>query len=236
MDTIDFSNFKTVTDSSKDVSLGGVFVAIKGYVHDGHNYIQDAINNGAKLIVIDKDSINKKITAPDVSYIEVNDTRKALSYIASKIYKQPDHIVAITGTNGKTSATYFYKQILEMLGQNSASLGTLGAVTSTKKEIFSKYDTLTTPSTIQLYSILNELKACDINNMAMEVSSHGLSQSRVDNVNVEAAAFTSFSQDHLDYHKNMEEYFKAKMKLFEEVLPEGSPVVINADMDVYVDV
>ena len=156
-----------------------------------------------------------------------------MSELAAKIYApQPEHIVAITGTNGKTSVAYYFKQIIESLGKKSASIGTLGVLA----EGFPVESTLTTPSTEQLHKILQKLAQKNVNYVAIEASSHGLAQYRLDHVKLKAAAITNFSRDHLDYHHTLEEYFAAKMRLFTSVLPNDGTAVLNTDMAEYSDI
>jgi len=225
--------YNFVTDDSRLVKPNSIFVAIKGVNVDGHLYLESAVNAGASMIVVQKD-IAQGLKLPEyVKLWAADDTKEAFGKIANQIYKLPNNIVGVTGTNGKTSTTFFYKQILGLLGEDSASVGTLGVVSSKDSEYFRSLGAdNTTPGVSQLYFILNKLALAGVNNVAMEVSSHGLHQRRVEGVKFKAAAFTSFTQDHLDYHADMEEYFQAKMKLFMELLEPGSVAVINSDMDV----
>jgi UDP-N-acetylmuramoyl-L-alanyl-D-glutamate--2,6-diaminopimelate ligase len=218
------NKIKGVTPNSRNVKQGYCFVAIKGDSFDGNNFINDAIEKGATIII--SEAIHKPISG--VHFIKVDDARLALSYVASKIYsKQPKYTVAVTGTNGKTSVSYFYKQIMELLSYKSAYIGTLGV---------SAYDNnskcLTTPDTVDIHKILNQLAQDEYEAVCMEASSHGLLQNRLANVRFSAAAFTNLSQDHLDYHSNMDNYFEAKMLLFSQ-MQNNSIAVINADIAEY---
>jgi len=227
-----FSSYSNITADSREVVPGSIFVAIKGQKIDGHDYIDGAIKAGARLIILDK---HKKVNfnvPKGVKILAVDDTKKSFSSIAQKIYVLPSNIVGVTGTNGKTSTTYFYQQLIKLLGEESASIGTLGVISTKNSEFFSKMETLTTPGISELYSLLNRLAKLGVNNVAMEVSSHGLDQNRVDGIKFNAGAFTSFTQDHLDYHGSMDEYLNAKMKLFLEVLAPKSVAIINGDMSV----
>ena len=232
MEIKDFSIYSKITDDSREVIPGSVFVAIRGQRVDGRDYINNAITAGATLIVADKHYVHKEELPARVKLILVDDPKKALSSIAAKIYQIPKNIVGVTGTNGKTSVTYFYQQMIKLLGQDSASMGTLGVISSKNEKFFNSLETLTTPGISQLYSLLNSLAREGVENVAMEVSSHGLDQNRIEGLKFSAGAFTSFTQDHLDYHENMESYLRAKMKLFLDVLAPGSVAVINSDMDV----
>lgn len=228
---VDPKEYPSVSDNSKAVTKGGIFVAIRGYVHDGHDSIKEALKNGAGLIVIDK---SRTSFIPSISSARVaiaDNSRLALSYIASRFYKKPDNIVAVTGTNGKTSVAYFFQQLLSRLDQAAASMGTLGIISDDKK-IIDTAGSLTTLGTIQLHKTLQEIKDKSINYVALEASSHGLSQNRLDYIPFKGAAFTSFSRDHLDYHKTMDEYLEAKFYLFKELLGKGSFALINSEMEV----
>ncbi|NRA73765.1 MAG: UDP-N-acetylmuramoyl-L-alanyl-D-glutamate--2,6-diaminopimelate ligase [Rickettsiales bacterium] len=229
---INLKRYSSVTDNSKDVVPEGIFVAIQGKLYDGHDYVNDAVKNGASLIIIDKSKkdIGKKILNTPV--VIVDDSRIALSYVASHIYSdKPENIIAITGTNGKTSVTYFFQQLCSMLGIKAASIGTLGVISDSKK-VKGLDSTLTTPGALQLHKILYALKNKGINHVALEASSHGLIQHRMDYVAFKGAGFTSFSREHLDYHKDMQSYLKAKLYLFENLLDKGSFALINNEMKI----
>ncbi|MEQ9115495.1 MAG: UDP-N-acetylmuramoyl-L-alanyl-D-glutamate--2,6-diaminopimelate ligase [Rickettsiales bacterium] len=222
---------KNIVSDSKLVTSGSIFIAIKGTVYDGHDYIEQAIKKGAKTIILE----NKNKIIPEyenkVSFFLVEDTRVALAEILSKTYPQPKNIIAVTGTNGKTSVVNFVMQIMDLLGHNCASVGTMGI--RDNRKIFDnrkEFQNLTTPDPIVLHQAMEGMIENQIDTVAIEASSHGLEQHRVDGLNIKAAAFTSFSQDHLDYHKTMEAYLEAKMRLFTEVLKDGSHVVLNSDM------
>ena len=229
MININLDNINHITSDSRNVTANSIFVAILGLKDDGHKYIENAIAKGCRIIIC------SKTLAPhiDVKFIQVDEPRIALSELAAKIYSpQPKHIVAVTGTNGKTSVAYYFKQIIKLLGKKSASIGTLGALA----DGFPVESTLTTPSTEDLHQILQKLAQKNVNYVAIEASSHGLNQHRLDNVKLKAAAITNFSREHLDYHHTMEEYFSAKMLLFNSVLPTYGTAVLNADMDEYPDI
>lgn len=225
---LDLTNIAHITSDSREVGPQSIFVAISGVREDGKAYINDAINQGAKIIIVSKNS--SELKDDRASFIEVENPRLALSFLANKLYQpKPKNIVAVTGTSGKTSVAFYYKQLMEMLGQKSASVGTLGVISSD----YSKEGKLTTPSTADLHMILQELALNKIDYVALEASSHGLHQHRLDHVSLTAAAITNFSHEHLDYHKTMDEYFDAKMRLFSDILPQGASAIINADIDQY---
>jgi UDP-N-acetylmuramoyl-L-alanyl-D-glutamate--2,6-diaminopimelate ligase len=208
---------------SRKIKKNNLFIAIDGHTELGINYICEAIDNGAKALLLSNESINKNIHYP-IPVIGVNNIRLELSSIASKFYtNKPNTIVAVTGTNGKTSVVNFIDQIWKKFSIKSASIGTLG------NSILPGNNSLTTPDAISLHAQLNLLKDAGVDNVAIEASSHGLDQYRIDNINISAAAFTNISRDHLDYHKTMEKYFKAKARLFKEILPSDGLIVLGID-------
>ncbi len=226
---INLDNINHVTSDSRYVTANSIFVAISGTKDDGHKYIDDAIAKGCKIIICSQ----KPTAHKNVNFIQIAEPRIALSEIAKRIYTpHPENIVAITGTSGKTSVAYYFKQIIESLGNKSASIGTLGVLA----DGFAIENTLTTPSTEQLHKILQKLAQKNINYVAIEASSHGLDQHRLDHVKLKAAAIINFSRDHLDYHHTMKEYFAAKMRLFTNVLPSNETAVLNTDMKEYPDI
>lgn len=222
---------KNITADSRKVTKDSIFVAIKGLVVDGHDFIENAIYNGARTIILDNQSKIIKKYKNKINFVLVDDSRIALARLLSKVYQQPKNIMAVTGTNGKTSVVNFTSQIIAALGENAASIGTMGV--KDNREIFNnrqEYHNLTTPEVITLHKILDELVINNIEYVALEASSHGLHQHRLDGVNIKSAAFTNFSQDHLDYHENMDKYFAAKAILFKDLLSENSTVILNADI------
>ena len=190
------------------------FFAIKGNKLNGEKYIDEAIKNGAIVIICAKNckfkSKNKKINV-----IKTSNIRYLLSEISSKFYSlKPKNIIAVTGTNGKTSVAELFYQILSFNKIPVASIGTLGI--KFNKKIFKS--SLTSPDTIKLHQILEKIKKNGIENVIIEASSHGLDQKRIDHLNLKAGIFTNFSQDHLDYHKSMKSYFNSKLHLFQNIL------------------
>ncbi len=204
--------FSDICFESSKVKKDNVFFAIKGTNIDGNNFILEAINKGSKIIVTEK-----KITKfPNgVLIIHSKNVRKLLAEVSFKIYnKKPTNLIAITGTNGKSSVADFYYQILKFNKRKVASIGTLGVKSNNKHINLSN----TTIDPIQLGKILNYLKNQKVDDVILEASSHGLSQNRLDGLKFNSGIFTNFSQDHLDYHKNLKDYLIAKLYLFEKLL------------------
>jgi UDP-N-acetylmuramoyl-L-alanyl-D-glutamate--2,6-diaminopimelate ligase len=213
-----------VTADSRVVGPGDLFVAIPGTKADGGRFIADAEAKGAvAAIVAHAADLPAGVAIP---VLRVPDPRLALAVLASRVYGgQPATIVAITGTSGKTSVAEFTRQIFAACGRQAASLGTIGVV-SPKATV---YGSLTTPDPVTLHKTLAALATEGTTHLAMEASSHGLDQHRLDGVRIEAAAFTNLGRDHMDYHPTVEDYFAAKMRLFENLLPPDKPAVINRD-------
>lgn len=225
---------------SRKVEKGGIFVAIPGTNHDGATFIEEALKRGAAGIVVAQ-GLGKKIASqfkdhyPHVSFFETPNARKAASLLASHFYPlQPETVVAVTGTNGKTSVVSFMRQLWHHLGKSAASLGTLGLVVEGKPfPSPTGTEGINTPPAVTLHQILQTLKKEGIKNLAFEASSHALDQNRLDAVHLRAAVFTNFSSDHLDYHQTMDTYFAAKARLFEEVLDQTAAAVLNTDVPEY---
>ena len=208
-----------LSTNSKEIKKNYIFFAIKGNKFNGEKFISEAINNGASVIICSK---QYKFANRNVLLIIKKDIRLFLSEIASKFYKnKPKNIIAVTGTNGKTSVADMFYQILRINNISAATIGTLGV----------KYNdriiktNLTSPDTITLHKCLSFLKDKKINNVIIESSSHGLSQKRLHHINFKGAVFTNFSQDHLDYHKTMRSYLNAKLILFSEILNKKSTII-----------
>ena len=213
-----------ITADSRAVKRGDLFVAVPGTKADGMVYAAQAAQAGAAAIV--GESAPPTPLPNGAAFVKVANARKALSLAASRFYpKQPKVIAAVTGTSGKTSVAAFTRQIWEALGHEAASLGTIGVVTP-KKAI---YGSLTTPDPVGLHKTLSELAAEGVTHLAMEASSHGLDQHRLDGVRVAAAGFTNLSRDHLDYHPSVEAYLAAKLRLFEDLVVDGGSAVIDVD-------
>ncbi len=226
---------KGVTSDSREVKPGYVFVAIKGFRFDGHDFIEEAIKKGAIAIVA-----NAKYPAlerlkmiasscENILFLSTDNGRQALAMLAAILCPlQPRYSVAVTGTNGKSSTVSFARQLWMQQGKLAASWGTLGLECPLKNFPQPSID-LTTPDSAQLHACLNNLVKMGITHLSIEASSHGLSQFRLDGLKLKAAAFTNLSHDHLDYHFSMENYFNAKKRLFSELLPENETAVLNAD-------
>lgn len=232
MQLIDFLNLEKlpidgVTSDSRQAKKGFLFAALPGSKSNGTEFVADALLHGANYILVPEGYQLPDEYAGDVLVIHSENTRKDFAKISAKFYQlQPKNIVAVTGTSGKTSTVSFVQQLWHLCGiENCASLGTLGI----RGPKMRKAGKLTTPDTQSLHAALADLSAVGIDYLAMEASSHGLDQYRLDGVEIQAAAFTNLSRDHLDYHPDMESYFEAKVRLFSEVMREGSRAVLNTD-------
>ena len=213
--------FSGISFDSSEIKKNNIFFAIKGNKVDGNNFISSAISNGAKIVVTEKKINGLK---NGILFIHSNNIRKLLAEISFKINnKIPNNIIAVTGTNGKSSIADFYYQILDLNNKKVASIGTLGI----KSKKYKKNLSNTTIDPIQLSKILNKLKKQNINNVIMEASSHGLSQNRLDGLLFNTGIFTNLSQDHLDYHKNTKNYLKAKLYLFEKLIKTKGTIITD---------
>ncbi len=213
---------------SRDVREGHLFAALPGSTVHGAAFIDAALERGASAILTDPEGARIAASAIDQSQaalILAEEPRQALAHAAALWFgPQPETMIAVTGTNGKTSVSSFARQIWMALGRQAVNLGTTGiegAWTHPLKH--------TTPEPITLHRALAEAAKAGVTHVAMEASSHGLDQHRLDGVWLSAAGFTNFSQDHLDYHHSFEAYFEAKMALFDRVLPDEAVAVINLD-------
>jgi UDP-N-acetylmuramoyl-L-alanyl-D-glutamate--2,6-diaminopimelate ligase len=215
---------RSVTADSRAVQRGDVFVAIAGSKVDGSRYIGPAIAAGASAIV--SESQPAMAIPAGIAVVRVANARRALALAAARLYpRQPSVIAAVTGTSGKTSVVSFTRQIWAALGEAAASIGTVGIVSPQGES----YGSLTTPDPVALHRTLQELADVGVTHLAIEASSHGLDQHRLDGVRVMAAGYTNLSRDHLDYHPNIEAYFAAKLRLFEAVVAADGVAVVNAD-------
>ena len=203
---------------NRKVAPGTVFGAFQGTMANGEDYIPAAVDAGAIAVVARPAA---KVTG--AVHIASDTPRKTFADLAARYFTPvPDHIVAVTGTNGKTSCVEMTRQIWRMAGERAASIGTLGVTTPDE----SVSTGLTTPDIVTFLSNLSGLAREGVTHVAYEASSHGLSQFRNEGIAVEAAGFTNFSRDHLDYHSDMEEYFAAKMRLFDEVVSDDAAAVV----------
>ncbi len=223
-----------VTADSRKVGTGVLFCALPGALKDGRDFIPQAVEQGASAILAPDDT-NGFDTAASV-LVKVSDVRRAYALAAKAFYGlQPKTCIAITGTNGKTSVATFCRQIFASLGHKSASMGTLGVVMQDADgaETALTGPGLTTPDAADLARHLAELAQGGVTHLALEASSHGIDQRRLDGVTLTAAGFTNLTQDHLDYHATMEAYRTAKLRLFDQLLPRGKTAVLNADSESY---
>lgn len=213
-----------VTADSRQVTPGTLFAALPGTRMQGTAFIGQAIEKGASIILTGPmDELPGGLTVP---VLRDPDPQRRFARLVARFYgPQPKTVVAVTGTNGKTSVASFVRQIWQAAGIDAASVGTIGV--TVKDEV--RYGNLTTPDPVTLHRTLQELKREGIENVALEASSHGLDQRRLDGLQIVAGAFTNLSRDHLDYHGSMESYMAAKMRLFDTVLQPGAGAVVNLD-------
>ncbi|MFN4090954.1 MAG: UDP-N-acetylmuramoyl-L-alanyl-D-glutamate--2,6-diaminopimelate ligase [Alphaproteobacteria bacterium] len=223
--SISVDTFAGLTSDSREVRPGYLFAALPGTRADGARFVGEAVRRGAVAILAPPGAVSGEDLG-GATLIEDSRPRRRFALMAAAFYgRQPRTLVAVTGTNGKSSVVDFTRQIWRRLGRPSASLGTLGAI----GDGFSTPVALTTPDPVTLYRTVAQMAAMGLDHMALEASSHGLSQYRLDGLHLTAAAFTSFSRDHLDYHGSLPAYLEAKLRLFRELLPPGAPALINAD-------
>lgn len=214
---------------SRQVEPGYLFAALPGVNTDGARFIADALQRGAAAILLPEDmAAGLADIPPDIPVITDVDPRRRLALIAARFFgQQPKTEIAVTGTNGKTSVASFVRQLWTGLGLSAASLGTVGVMSPSGTRKLSH----TTPDPIELHTILAGLAKDGVTHLALEASSHGLQQRRIDGVTLAAGAFTNISRDHLDYHATFEDYFDQKLRLFRELLPPGAAAVIDADSE-----
>lgn len=220
-----------VTADSRQVQPGALFVALPGTAADGRAFIPQALAQGAAAVLAPVDT--PAGAAPVL--VTSGDVRRAYAIAARGFYgTQPKTCVAVTGTNGKTSVATFCRQIWAAIGHKSASMGTLGLVGQKGEKTYALTGPgLTSPDAAEAARLMAELARKDVTHLALEASSHGIDQRRVDGVALKAAAFTNLTQDHLDYHGDMEAYRAAKLRLFDTLLPRGRTAVLNADSEAY---
>ena len=207
---------------SRKILPGDVFFALAGAKDDGLKHVTDARNRGARAVVAER----RPEGLSEAVFVETRDAHASLAQAASRFYpERPSTIVAVTGTSGKTSVAAFVRQIWERLGHEAASLGTIGVVSRP----LTVYGALTTPDPVTLHRTLTNLAQAGVTHLALEASSHGLDQKRLDGVTPAAAAFTNLSRDHMDYHATEADYLNAKLRLLRDLLPEDGKAVIDAD-------
>ena len=211
-----------LNSDSRRIEPGDIFFALPGQKVHGNEFIADAVHRGALAVVTDVHPVGD----PGVPVIVVKDVRASYARAASRVFEpQPEISVAVTGTNGKTSVASFVRQIWDHAGVPGASVGTLGVQTATR----TIEGALTTPDSRTLHQALRALRAQGVDHVAVEASSHGLDQRRLDGIHFEAVAFTNLSRDHLDYHADMDEYRNAKLRLFSDLLVDGGAAIVNVD-------
>jgi UDP-N-acetylmuramoyl-L-alanyl-D-glutamate--2,6-diaminopimelate ligase len=212
-----------VTSDSRKVKPGFLFVAIAGSKTDGAHFVRQAASGGAVAVAAE----HRPNTLPGaMAFIRAANPRRLLALAAAKIFpRQPATIAAVTGTSGKTSVAAFTRQIWSQLGYRAASIGTVGVVSPAGE----RYGSLTTPDPVELHRTLDQLAKEGVTHLALEASSHGLDQHRLDGVRIAAGAFTNLSRDHLDYHPSIEAYLAAKLRLFEYLVAPGGTAVIGVD-------
>jgi UDP-N-acetylmuramoyl-L-alanyl-D-glutamate--2,6-diaminopimelate ligase len=211
-----------VTADSRAVQPGDVFVAIAGAKADGARFAAPAIAAGAVAVAAEQ-----PLSVPEgIAFVQVANARRTLALAAARLFpRQPEVIAAVTGTSGKTSVAAFTRQIWSALGHSAASVGTIGIVSPNGET----YGSLTTPDPVALHRSLQALADEGVTHLAMEASSHGLDQHRLDGVRIAAAGYTNLSRDHLDYHPTVDAYLAAKLRLFDDLVVPGGTAVINAD-------
>jgi len=211
-----------VSQDSRKVKPGDLFVAVPGAKEDGAQFVGEAVSRGAVAVV------SEKPLSSQVPYFKVSNARKALALIAANFHGRPADqltLLAVTGTNGKTTTSYLLKSIAAATGSSTGVIGTLGYSLGGVDHVSAH----TTPEPLELHRILRQMVDAGVETVVMEVSSHALLQERVHGLTFKGAAFTNLTRDHLDYHKDMEEYFQAKRKLFLENLSQGGVAVVNGD-------
>lgn len=230
-----YSEVSSIEYKSKDVYSKSLFVAIEGFMNDGHNYVRDAVERGVSAIVISQDRLSQFLDLRDteIAILASANTRRSLSQISALFFQNPSEkipVIGITGTNGKTSITYMLESILNIYGLYTGIIGTV--CYRWKNKVFNASNT--TPESKDLHEIISNMVYDGIDVVIMEVSSHGLELSRVDNINFDYAVFTNLTRDHLDFHKTYEDYFNSKRKIF-QILEFSSKMkkagVINYDDD-----
>lgn len=222
-----------MSDNSRAIKPGDMFAALAGSSTDGRIYIEAAVSAGASAILTDMRPLEAPLDDLGIPIVMVENPRHVLAKAAARFWrKQPGMIAAVTGTNGKTSTTDFLRQLWTRVTWQAASIGTLGVKGTDTRKMDGKIldlPKLTTPDSVSLHSALSPLCNAGVTHLALEASSHGLLQQRLDGLNVHIAAFTNLTQDHLDHHGDMESYFIAKSHLFMDLLMHAGAAIINID-------
>src|SRR5829696_403088 len=220
----DALNVSGITVDSRKVKPGDLFVAVAGTKSDGLGFVAPAVANGAAAILAER--VPSTALPAGVAFVRVANARRALAIAAARFFRaQPDTIAAVTGTSGKTSVAAFTRQIWAATGEQAASIGTIGLVSPTREV----YGSLTTPDPVALHRSLAELVDEGVTHLAIEASSHGLDQHRLDGMRIAAGGFTNISRDHLDYHSTPEAYLAAKLRLFTDLVEPRGAAVIDVD-------
>src|ERR1700760_2475034 len=219
--------FTSLTSDSRKVTPGGLFAALAGSKTDGARFVADAVGRGA-VAVLARPELADEAKALGVDFIADENPRLGLARLAAEFYgAQPDVVAAVTGTKGKSSVEAFLRAIWTALGKPAASLGTVGVISPKGAMALSH----TTPDPVEIHALLAQLKKDGVDHLAIEASSHGLDQFRLDGVKIAAAGFTNITRDHMDYHHTFEHYLHAKLRLVEDVVAQDGVAVINADAD-----
>ena len=220
-------DFAGITSDSRKVKPGYLFAALTGSKTDGARFVQDAVARGATA-VLGAPVLADQVTALGVRFIADENPRAALAALAAAYFgAQPETVAAVTGTKGKSSIVAFLREIWTAVGRTSASLGTVGVVAPSGEIPLSH----TTPDPVEIHDLLARLKAEGVDHLAIEASSHGLDQHRLDGVVISACGFTNITRDHMDYHPTFDHYLQAKLRLFTEVVKKGGVAVVNADAE-----
>jgi UDP-N-acetylmuramoyl-L-alanyl-D-glutamate--2,6-diaminopimelate ligase len=219
-------NIMGITADSRQVRPGYIFAAVAGIEREGRAYMRDAVEHGAVAIL--STPLPPYLRAPSKIMLTSENVRRSLALMAARYYTpQPKWIAAVTGTDGKTSVAHFYQQLWQLMDVPAASIGTLGLIAPIDVPDYAVINT--TPDPLLLHRTLKELALQHVNHVAVEASSHGLDQHRLDGAKIRVAGYTNLSRDHLDYHVTEENYFNAKLRLFTEVMVKGGVAVLNAD-------
>ena len=217
-----------ISYDSRKVEYGHLFIAMQGEKADGHDFIESALKKGAIAVIHDRDIADSGALSPLASFIRVKDSRKSLAFAANAYYRMPSHgmtVIGITGTNGKTTTTYILKSILEAWGKKVGLIGTIQYMIG--DTVYQA--THTTPESLEFQALLHDMLAAGCSHVVTEVSSHALTQKRIDNTIFKAGVFTNLTRDHLDFHGTMDDYFLSKKRFFADLLEKNAMSVINHD-------